>query len=49
MNEGLSASNAWGVGPVSDSEPGEGLEAFRSKNEKYERLRELSDDFWVGD
>jgi enoyl-CoA hydratase len=49
MNEGLSASNAWDVGPVSDAEPGEGLEAFRSKNEKYERLRELSDDFWIED
>jgi enoyl-CoA hydratase len=47
MNEGLSASNAWGVGPVRDSEPGEGLEAFRSKNDRHDRLRELSDDFWV--
>jgi enoyl-CoA hydratase len=47
MNEGLSASNAWGVGPVEDSEPGKGLEAFSEKNEYYERVRELSDDFWV--
>lgn len=47
INEGLSASNAWDVGPVSDSEPGEGLEAFREKNELYERRRDLSDDFWI--
>ena len=49
MNEGLSASNAWGVGPVEDSAPGKGLEAFRDKNEYYEKVRELSDDFWVDD
>ena len=49
MNEGISSSNAWDVGPIEDSEPGEGLKAFREKNEKYERLRELSDDFWVDD
>lgn len=49
MNEGLSASNAWGVGPIEDSEPGMGLEAFREKNEYLEHVRELSDDFWVDD
>lgn len=47
LNEGLSASNAWDVGPVEDSEPGEGLESFRGKDEVYRRRRDLSDYFWT--
>lgn len=47
MNEGISASNAWGLDPIRDSEPGEGLRAFREKNDMYDKVRELSEDFWA--
>ena len=50
MNEFMTSAVNWRseTPPVPDAEPGDGLEAFATKNDLWQRRRGLAIDFWSG-